>query len=216
MTITRLEYQPSPSQCSATGAPVDLEFLCPSPVSSGPPFCFPPETDQQSNFTKQSTPFRLCSELPCLSKSRSVPQRRCLSVSLNPAEHLPTALQSSAQGRRHSVWEGRGSSMGVLPPASVSPSLFLFLVCLSHLCYCSEPRSFLPLSCTAPLTLICQSCPAILCHLRKKGRNASGWQVSRQLCHGGPPGIVEPPFGSYYSRFFSSPFFYFLLLLPKQ
>lgn len=112
------------------------------------------------------------------------------------------ALQSSAQGRRHSVWEGRGSSMGVVPPASASPSLFLFLVCLSHLCYCSEPRSFLPLSCTAPLTLICQSCPAILCHPRKKGRNASGWQVSRQLCHGGPPSIVEPPFGSYCSRFF--------------
>lgn len=136
-------------------------------MSSGPPFCFPPETDLQSNFTTQSTPFRLCSDLPCLSKSRSVPQRWCLSVSLNPAEHLPTALQSSAQGRRHSVWEGRGSSMGVLPPASaLPPSLFLFLVCLSHLCYCSEPHSFLPLSYTAPLTLFCQSCPAILCHPR--------------------------------------------------
>lgn len=128
--------QPKPAKrlCSATGAPVDLEFLRPSPVSSGPPFCFPPETAQQSSLTTQSTPFLLCSDLPCLSKSRSVPQRWCLSVSLNPAEHLPAALQSSAQGRRHSVWEGRGSSMGVLPPASALPpsfsSSFAFLTCV--------------------------------------------------------------------------------------
>lgn len=138
-------------------------------------------------------------------------------VSLSPCTRPSTSPQPFSRAHKGGdrvYGRDRGSLMGVLPPASASPSLFLFLVCLSHLCYCSEPRSFLPLSCTAPLTLICQSCPAILCHPRKKGRNASGWQVSRQLCHGGPPSIVEPPFGSYY--FFFPPFFYFLLLLPEQ
>lgn len=83
--------------------------------------------------------------------------------------------------------EGHGWGFCPLPP-SLPPSASLF--CLSHLCYCQglACSPLLPFSCPVPLTLICQSCPAVPCHPRKL--RAGGGEKKREECEhvGRPPG----------------------------
>lgn len=144
-----------------------------------------PECDLTACFTTHSPPFRLGSHSHCGAERHCVAQRWS-------SVRLPQARSECRERRRHcGGGEGRrgmaGCSSPSLPP-SLPPPPRLSSFCLSHLCYCRglaySPR--LPFSCLVPLTLICQSCPAVPCHPRPPGRGGE----KREECErvGRPPG----------------------------
>lgn len=85
---------------------------------------------------------------------------------------------------------GGGACLGVLVPPSPPPSfppsasLFAFLTCAIVRALLIPP--LLLFSCLVPLTLICQSCPAVHCHPKPRG----GGEKKREECErvGRPPG----------------------------
>lgn len=173
--------QPNPARTELCHrSPCDLEFLCPSPVSS-PSVSLQKQVCNATYSTKHPIPalaFVLC--VPAF------PQSWCLS----PCSQLSTSLQSITLGRRR--WgQGRGELvMHALPSrlcsfffASFLPALFLFTFFL-----------------TLFLQNTCDLLPPQVSESQKKGRNVRIWQVSNQLFY------CITPSPSHLSPFFSFPF----------
>lgn len=129
--------QPKPAKTTLCHrSPCDLEFLCPSPVSS-PSLSLQKQVCGATYSTEHPIPALI--RLPCLSYcALSLRDGVCVCVSLSPCSQLSTSLQSIAQGRRQ--WgQGRGE-LGVCFASCVCS-----LSCLSHLCYCCLLLFFLTL-----------------------------------------------------------------------
>lgn len=129
-----------------------------------------PESDFHACFRMQSPPFRLGSHSHCVLR----PEWHCVAQRWSSVR-LPEARSECRGRRRHcGQWrgggeEGRRGMAGCSAPF-LPPSL-CFSFCLSHLHYCRglAYSPLLPFSCLVPLTLICQSCPAVPCHPRPPG-----------------------------------------------
>lgn len=143
-----------------------------------------PSLASRACFRTQSPPFRH-GYAPTASSSRNgtVPLRDGPpSVSLKRRASAERGGDTVGSG----VEEGRRGMAGCFAPSL--PSSLCFSFCLSHLCYCQALAysPLLPFSCLVPLTLICQSCPAVPCHPRPLG----GGRKKREECErvGRPPG----------------------------
>lgn len=167
----RLENQPNPDNTSATGALVTwnscVRLLCPAAY-------FPSRNQacKATYCTKQPIPALLW--LPCIS--------HCVCPLELQADSLPApswAPPFSSHTREETVRarEGRADGSRVCLP-SVFP---LSLPYLSIVLFLSNSIPCIIIWTLVPV-LPNHSLPPKTCESKKKGRNVSSWQVSRQLC----------------------------------
>lgn len=152
-----LEYQRSPSKprlhC-ATGAPVTwnscVRLLYPA-------LLFSSRNRSAEQPTVHNTPLQLWLESHVFHIVLCPSEMVSLSFSLFPAEHLPSVDHTREETvRAREGWAWWAFCLLLL----LSPLHFLTCVIVVH------SVSFLLTSCRFPVTLICQSCPAFLCHPR--------------------------------------------------